>query len=306
VEIVVSDNYSSDESWDVILSMSAVAKELRITCHVNRNEFNLGAGRNCMTAFLLARTDYVVFLTDDDSLFPGSLSQLLRDINACSPSVMLCNFDQRPYDLNSPLYQKLETFHQLPESKLPLTKLAKWFKLSGVVFHTRYKDDARFLTSSFEFSSCFEHVILAIMVCAKGGKFVTSPIFFAFPDRDFMNKIDFGPYVTEFLIRDLEILSRFTGIVGQVSLDLLGVLPRQSVVSRSIHRLYEHHSNVMCVPVHVRIRLWKNLYESFILRRKVSGENLELFIERKDLLRVIRLIATITKSSLRLHRRLQN
>lgn len=290
VEIVVSDNNSQDETWETLLCMAQSAAQLGIKLNTYRNESNLGSSRNCMVAFLMAQTEYVIFLSDDDNVREGSLSEIIMQLIEYSPDVMICNFDQPPYTTANPLYPRLEVHQDVPMKIQSLVKLVKWFKLSGVVFSTRHKQNVSFLESEKELSPYFGHVLLSILVCLDAGSLVTTPTFFAYPDSDYLDHIDFGPYVTELLIKDLQILENSVPLPNTVVKFFLDHIPRVSVVSRSIHRLYEHYSKQLSVPIHVRRLLWRNIFLSFVLHKTISVEGLRMNLQAKDFLRLVRLL----------------
>ena len=73
VDIVVSDNASTDLTSDVVSEFKAF---LPIT--YNRNETNLGADVNHRLATELARGEYLWFMTDDDALADGALKYLVN------------------------------------------------------------------------------------------------------------------------------------------------------------------------------------------------------------------------------------
>lgn len=73
VELIVSDNCSPDNTFDVVASM----KELGLPIVYNRNEENIGADRNFLKCMHLARGKYVYLLGDDDFLEDNAIKRLL-------------------------------------------------------------------------------------------------------------------------------------------------------------------------------------------------------------------------------------
>ncbi|MFH1968367.1 MAG: glycosyltransferase family 2 protein [bacterium] len=76
VEIVISDNASSDDTKKMVVSFSE--KYENIIYH--RNETNIGFDRNLNNVVNLANGKYCLTLGDDDALFPNSLSLLIKKI----------------------------------------------------------------------------------------------------------------------------------------------------------------------------------------------------------------------------------
>jgi glycosyltransferase involved in cell wall biosynthesis len=70
-EVVVTDNASTDDSWQIISSFSS---NERLRTH--RHESNIGAKANYDFGFDLARGDYVAFLSADDFFLPGHIRRL--------------------------------------------------------------------------------------------------------------------------------------------------------------------------------------------------------------------------------------
>lgn len=73
VEVIVSDNCSPDDTGAVVEQ----AKRDGLPVHYVRNQENIGADRNFIQCFRMARTVYVLLLSDDDILLEGGLKRLL-------------------------------------------------------------------------------------------------------------------------------------------------------------------------------------------------------------------------------------
>ena len=80
VEIVISDNASADGTKEMVANF--VEKYANIT--YNRNDTNIGFDRNLNKAIRLAKGKYCLTLGDDDALFFGSLSVLVKKISAAN------------------------------------------------------------------------------------------------------------------------------------------------------------------------------------------------------------------------------
>jgi glycosyltransferase involved in cell wall biosynthesis len=74
LEIVVSDNASTDGTWGVIQRLVAAESRIRPL----RNETNLGPTRNWIRGLSECRGDYVKILWSDDWLEPTCIEELLR------------------------------------------------------------------------------------------------------------------------------------------------------------------------------------------------------------------------------------
>jgi len=86
VEIVVSDNASSDGTIELMERLGSECKELRY----HRSSVNLGADSNYLRAVALAQSDYCWLFGSDDTAVDGSIDLILEKISY-GPDVILCN-----------------------------------------------------------------------------------------------------------------------------------------------------------------------------------------------------------------------
>lgn len=93
VEILVSDNASTDDTSDVVSQAVATGLAIRYL----RNEKNIGSDRNIAQAFNESSGQYVVIMGDDDVLVDGILAQLIYHLTVEKPSVVFL----RSYGFNS-------------------------------------------------------------------------------------------------------------------------------------------------------------------------------------------------------------
>jgi abequosyltransferase len=77
VEIIVSDNASSDNTSDVVHKF----QELGLQIVYFRNDINLGPDRNILKCYKEAQGDYVLVLGDDDGLLEDSIKIILSLLN---------------------------------------------------------------------------------------------------------------------------------------------------------------------------------------------------------------------------------
>jgi glycosyltransferase involved in cell wall biosynthesis len=82
LEVIVVDDASTDDSWEVISRLEASDSRIRAF----RNETNLGLARNLRRAVDLARGRRLAFLSADDYLLPGHLHRLLS-VHAEHPEI---------------------------------------------------------------------------------------------------------------------------------------------------------------------------------------------------------------------------
>jgi len=288
ISIFVSNNHSEDNTSSVLQELKKVADSIDINFNYVNQETNIGPARNFIECAFLASSEYIVYLSDDDNLYPNSLSHVLNCIKEYKPNVMVFNFDQKPWGVDNPLYPKIEHFKNKTDF-VNLNKLVKWYKLSGVTLNLEGKTEIEFLRVNNFYSNYFGHVLLAIMIARNKGNLVLSPFFFAHPDDDYMEHVNFAPYVSEMMYRDLELSVDKKLLTHGEFEELSKLLPRQSVLSRSIHRLSEFYSEKYLLTASVKTQLWSNVSDCILSRKKLSREGLPLRLEIKDTLRLVRL-----------------
>ena len=291
VSMFVSNNNSSDNTTEILQQVESIAIGINVQFRFQNNLINFGASQNVLQCALNTSSKYMLLMSDDDNITPGALLEVLEDITQLQPNVIIYNFNQEPFGTNNPLYTHKE-FFELPKDFTMLNKLVKWYKLSGVVLNV---NDKLMIESMIKISTDFSHVLLAILISKKMGGLLFNPYFLAYPDLDYMDHVNFAPYVSEMMHKDLKDLVRNGWISENESINLVNLLPRQSVVSRSIHRLYEFYAGDFPLTYKMKSQLWRNIIYRFLLHRKVSNEGLPLEIKLKDWIRLIRLFTYVIK-----------
>ena len=85
MEVVVCDNASTD-------STSEMVRELQREYPIRyfRQESNVGPDRNFLSAYRIAKGDYVMLLGDDDIMLPGAVQSILECLD-CNPDILYLN-----------------------------------------------------------------------------------------------------------------------------------------------------------------------------------------------------------------------
>ena len=78
VELIISDNASCDATSEVVTSF----KNRGLAIRYIRNETNVGADRNILQCYQLAKGKYVWIFSDDDLIAPGTLDRVLRALSS--------------------------------------------------------------------------------------------------------------------------------------------------------------------------------------------------------------------------------
>lgn len=87
VEVIVSDNASTDDTEEVIRALKKTHPWIRY----HRNEQNIGAERNFYLLATLARGDNIWIFGDDDKMEPNAVPRVLENIHA-GYNLTICNY----------------------------------------------------------------------------------------------------------------------------------------------------------------------------------------------------------------------
>lgn len=90
IEVLVSDNFSTDDTWERIAKFSFANPDINLK--IFRNKENVGAVENCKVLARMSTGDNLFWLTDDDYLLPGALKNLVQ-------RTQIENFDFRKFSL---------------------------------------------------------------------------------------------------------------------------------------------------------------------------------------------------------------
>lgn len=113
IEIVIVDDGSTDNSWDIIKSMAQ--KNRTITC-VRQNNLNASIARN--KGIELASGKYVLFLDSDDELFENAIELLVNEIEKEDAELAIGNFVD--IDIKNKVINKRKEIKTLSLCKNPI------------------------------------------------------------------------------------------------------------------------------------------------------------------------------------------
>jgi len=133
VEVVVSDNCSSDATYDVVQDFQKSGLDIRYI----RNAENIGWARNFCQCVELSSGKYMLLFGDDDVLCSGALSLLIKYIKTGQYGVICL----RPYGYNND-YKKEHPggkgkIYKFDDSNAYLLKISQYFTLTSALVINR-------------------------------------------------------------------------------------------------------------------------------------------------------------------------
>jgi len=195
INVYISDNGSPDDTALVVKKYSAIYNANLIPMTFDLWPENRGFDENIICCYEHCTTEYLWFLSDDDNVIPGAIDLIIHDIKTISANVLFYNFNQSPYGLKSPL-MKEKILYFTCETHEAISKIIHWPKLSSIVIKKGCgKSGANLLQLSGADSQGFMHVALALQTVFDDGKLLLSNNFIAYPDTDYMDQINFTPYI---------------------------------------------------------------------------------------------------------------
>lgn len=142
VQVIISDNASTDGTQAFVKKYISSAP-FRIS--YLRNTKNLGFDQNVLNLYQAATTDYVWFLSDDDTMLPNSLSHIWRLLNKYQPTALHPNVLENGNTVLSDNH-----FAQLTH----YSKKIGFHINTDKVMHLRTSTDRMVLTRLLSFISC--------------------------------------------------------------------------------------------------------------------------------------------------------
>jgi FkbM family methyltransferase len=196
IEILISNNGSTDNTAEVIDDFVNKFKALSVPVKKITNSLNLGFDKNLLNCFLNCEADYVWYLSDDDIVRSDALKIIFSDIEFYSPNCILYNFNQLPYNFNSPYIKENLYFDKVNENSLEsISKIIHWPKMSSIVMKSAKNLNA----DPGQLDYKFMHVGLFCQIALSYGKILHSRKFIAGVDDKYLEKIDFLPFVANYM-----------------------------------------------------------------------------------------------------------
>ncbi len=206
ISVFISNNGSTDTTADVIARYSTIFSQNDIPFSSHTFENNKGFDANVFNCYKKSDSEYVWFLADDDNIIDNSIDSIINDIQKYNPNVLNFNFDQPPYTLNNPLNTSTSLFINVDKDNIQsISKIIEWPKLATLVIRRNNGQSGEKVEHLY---SSFMHVALAIQTALDYGRVLHSENFIARPDTDYMDHINFPPYIFNALVMTVEIVLR--------------------------------------------------------------------------------------------------
>lgn len=168
IEILVSDNGSTDETWSYLTSLD----DNRLS--VSRNNENIGFTGNILKLLELSKTDFILLMSDEDFVLVENIEALIEkgsfsdDVGVFYAGVL--NED------GSSFYYKYKKKKWIGKSALNKAVLSHSY-MSGIIFNKKFINIDKFTSSIVaERVVLYPHEIIAYMILCEGGGLVTEPI----------------------------------------------------------------------------------------------------------------------------------
>ena len=254
IEVLVSDNGSPDNTRSIISAQKHFFLEKGIVfTHLN-NEKNLGFDQNIWLCYDGASSEYVWFLSEDDNLFPDAISNIMSELGRKSTVALFFNFNQKPYDFESPLVKSRIEYTTINKANIScLRDVVAWPKLTAMVVK---KIEISLPRPAKKLG--FYHVEIFIRAVVKCGGFVSSTKFLAYPDEDYLDYIDFPPYIGNGLNEQL--LNFLTDLNLADCYESLCV-PHVSPLDSSLQLMGASYRNKFKVSDKLREELWVTIFK---------------------------------------------
>ncbi len=204
LSVFVSNNGSTDGTSDVIERYKENFKKNDICFSSFSFNYNRGFDANVLNCYKRCDAEYVWFLSDDDNIMDGAICSIMDDIQTFSPTVLFYNFNQPPFLIGNQYIQETNLFNYVDEENIQsISKIIYWPKLSALVIKV---SDEWLYSDLDDFNYGFMHVALAIQAALNSGRVLHSVNFVAGPDDDYLDHIDFPPYIGNSLVEMIDVI----------------------------------------------------------------------------------------------------
>jgi len=259
VSVCVRNNGSTDNSEIIIQQAQILFRKNCIPFQFESAAVNQGFDANVHACYAMADGKYIWFLSDDDNICSGAIDRILNDIYSYAPTVIYYNFDQVPYDKDNPYIESVSFYEMILFDQIEaLSKIVAWPKLTSCVIK-RCKAGLQVPN----LNTGFAHVALALQCGLCEGKILHQTFFIAFPDNDYLDQVDFPPYIGNYMKLAVNWV-----LINNDKLCLIDrLLPKYiSPLASSLDVLSSHYRGQRVLSIHLKNELWNTVKSSFNLR----------------------------------------
>lgn len=257
VEVLVSDNASTDSTRKVILSHQSLFLEKKVAfVHLENHAADSFFDENVRRCYEGSSGQYVWFSSDDDNLYPDAISTIMETIIKENSGAFYFNFKQPPYCEQNPKVKKNSRYEVINKDSVDeLQEIVGYPKLTSMVIHNGLKN----LQPKVK-ELGFYHLELFVKAAHQFGGFVKSKQFVAYADDDFIDQIRYAPYVGNNLnVQLMEFLPEINLMDYYQSLKI----PYTCPLSSSLNLLGAFYRNKTKVPYFIRKELWSTISKEF-------------------------------------------
>lgn len=271
VEVLVSDNASTDDTRTIILSHQSLYLEKKVAfVHLENHTADSLFDENIRRCYQGSSGQYVWFSSDDDNLYPEAISTIMETIFHENSGAFYFNFKQPPYSEENPRVKRNSRYEFINKECVDeLYEIVSYPKLTSMVIRNGVKSSQPKVKNLG-----FYHLELFIRAAHQFGGFVKSKQFVAYTDDDFMDQIRYVPYVGNSLNEQLgEFLPEINLMDYYQSLSV----PHTCPLSSSLNMLGASYRNKIEVPDFIRTELWSTISKEFRWENISVASVIEIF-----------------------------
>ncbi len=204
LSVFVSNNGSIDTTNEVINKYRDIFNQNNISFSDHNSIENYGFDANVLECYRKCDSEYIWFLSDDDNIIDGAINSIIDDIKVHSPNVLYYNFDQDPHNLENPYIKESKLYDNVDIKNISsILEIINCPKLTSLVIK---KMDGGSGEKAKVYNYNYMHIALAIQTGLDYGKIFHSDKFIASTDDDYLDNIDFVPFIQNDLIKTVYLM----------------------------------------------------------------------------------------------------
>ena len=176
IEIIISDNCSSDNTAELVQNYNINDKRVRYFC----NDTNLGQTVNVTKCFELSRGRYIYITSDEDLINLDFFEKILDDLIKYSPSLV---FGSIAFENNKNKFSDKEQdkiFSSIANIKLPERYAFRGY-ISGIIYKADCLNIEKLTCLAFDQSNLYGYMP-AILMCISHGPIITKKLTICYRD----------------------------------------------------------------------------------------------------------------------------